>query len=436
VALAPDSRLNGAVSRRLPLLLASVLACAVGKGNPGSPDAAPDVMPATDAGGVVFNDMTNVANWVLFDTTMVDPGASGYFGAAFDGRFVYFSPVQGSPIALEYDTQGAFTAAKSWATFMLGDDAGADKSFVGAAYDGRYLYLPPFGQPAPIMSRYDTQGAYTSASSWATVDLASVAPTGGTSFAGAVFAAGHVYLPPYGNSVALSFDTTAPLASSTSWEPFDATSLIGSGFLACSGTFDGRYVYFAPFSSGQVLRFDTSAPFSAGTSWTMFDATTIDPRATAFEGAVFDGQFVYFVPAGAQFTATFTVRYDTHQPFGQTGSWSSFDIKQLNASAGGYVGGAYDGRFVYYVPYGGAKGLSGLVARYDTQGTFTMAAAWQTIDLTTIDPNAQGYAGAAFDGRYLYLSPNLSAGSPAHLAARFDARTPPATPTGYSGSFF
>jgi hypothetical protein len=383
---------------------------------------------ASNDAGVAYSDMTNVSNWSFFDTTTVDPNASGYFGAAFDGRYVYFSPVQGSPIALEYDTHGAFTAAKSWATFVLGDDAGTDNRFVGAAYDGRFLYLPPFGQSAPVMARYDTQGTYTSASSWTSTNIATVVTNASTGVAGAVFASNHVYLAPYGNSVAVAYDTTAPLAMASSWTSFDATSLVGAGYVACSGASDGKMVYFAPFSNGMVLRYDASAPFAAAPSWSAFDATTLDPRATAFEGAVFDGQFVYFIPAGAIFTATFAIRYDTHKTFSDGASWEAFDIKNANNNAGGFVGGAFDGRYVYYVPYGGAKGLSGLVARFDTQAaSFGTASAWQTIDLTTLNANAQGYATAAFDGRYLYLSPNLSAGSPAHIVARFDARTPPSS---------
>jgi hypothetical protein len=429
------------LSRGWLLLLLGLVpfACAVGKspnGDAGLVDATPD-MGAGDAAVVTWNDMTNAANWTFFDTTTVDPGAAGYFGAAFDGRYVYFTPVQGSPIALEYDTTGGFTAAKSWSTFMLGDDAGAGKSFVGAAYDGRYLYLPPFGQPSPVMARYDTQGTYTSNGSWTTLDLTSVAPTAGNGVAGAVVVGGRVYAPPYGNSVALDYDTTMPFAIATSWNAFDATALVGASYVAVSGTTDGKFVYFAPFSSGLVLRYDTSAPFSAAPSWTTFDTTTVNADAPAFEGAVFDGQYVYFVPSGAQFTASLVVRYNTQGTFSDGGSWDTFDIKQSNATAGGFVGGAFDGRFVYFVPYGGAKGLSGVVTRYDTtQASFGSVGSWQSFDLTTLNPNAQGYASAAFDGRYLYLSPNLSAGMPAHFVARFDSRSPPAVPATYTGSFF
>jgi hypothetical protein len=69
-----------------------------------------------------------------------------------------------------------------------------------------------------------------------------------------------------------------------------------------------------------------------------------------------------------------------------------------------YVGGAYDRqRYVYFVP-----SASGLLTRYDTTGSFASASSWTTFDLTTIDPALDGFDGAAFDGRYLYLAPGVS----------------------------
>lgn len=386
----------------------------------------------------MYGNLTSQTSWAFFDTTMVNPGASGYFGGAFDGRYVYFSPVgQARGVALEYDTRAAFTVTKSWTTFALEDDAGDDDKFVGAAFDGRYLYLPPFAQASPVLSRYDTQGTYSSAASWTSVALASVTTSSPKGTAGAVYASHHVYFPPYANGVALAYDTTAPMTSASAWSSHDASLLVGSSFVACSGASDGKYVYFAPYSSGLMLRYDMSMAFTATGAWATFDTTALNASAGGFEGAVFDGRYVYFVPAGAQFTATLTVRYDTTMPLASTGAWETFDIKGASAAAGGFVGGAFDGRYVYYVPYGSSTGMSGLVVRFDTtQPSFSAVSAWQTFDLTTLNPTARGYAGAAFDGRYVYLVPNLSGGVHAHLVARFDARTPPAIPPSDVGSYF
>ncbi len=61
--------------------------------------------------------------------------------------------------------------------------------------------------------------------------------------------------------------------------------------------FDGRYVYFAPNYSGNVVtRYDTLVPFASATSWGTFDPATLNASVKGFQGVAFDGQYVYFVP--------------------------------------------------------------------------------------------------------------------------------------------
>ena len=75
----------------------------------------------------------------------------------------------------------------------------------------------------------------------------------------------------------------------------------------------------------------------------------------------------------------------------------------MNAGAVGFAGTAFDGRYVYLVPYNGAK--SGLVTRYDTTALFAEKGSWSTFDLTIMNSEAKGFYGAAFDGQYVYLAP-------------------------------
>jgi hypothetical protein len=49
---------------------------------------------------------------------------------------------------------------------------------------------------------------------------------------------------------------------------------------------------------------------------------------------------------------------------------------------------------------------------------------------------AKGYAGALFDGRYLYFVPTGDGTVGSGLVARFDAKSPPSMPSFYSGSFY
>jgi hypothetical protein len=192
--------------------------------------------------------------------------------------------------------------------------------------------------------------------------------------------------------------------------------------------YDGRYLYYSPFYdgttySGLALRHDTQQAFNAG--WNVFDMATINMGARGFIGSIFDGRFVYFVPTYNGSDNGLIVRYDSQSPFGQMGSWTSFDVSTKNAAAKKFEGGQFDGRYVYFSPRGA------VVARYDSQGSFGSLGAWDTLDLTSIDANAKGFIGSAFDGRYVYYG-NYDTGT----IARFDAKTPSSLPPKPQGSFF
>ena len=94
-------------------------------------DAAPDVGPAdativdaTDAADAAeaeaaappphYNDVTSLSNWEAFDITTIVGKGIGYWGGAFDGRYVYYMPNNYAGVfhaqLLRYDTHGAFTS--------------------------------------------------------------------------------------------------------------------------------------------------------------------------------------------------------------------------------------------------------------------------------------------------------------------------------------
>ena len=55
-------------------------------------DAGANADAASDSVATVYHDMTNPAFWSTFDLTVVSPSAKGFVGAAFDGRYVYLVP--------------------------------------------------------------------------------------------------------------------------------------------------------------------------------------------------------------------------------------------------------------------------------------------------------------------------------------------------------
>ena len=124
----------------------------------------------------------------------------------------------------------------------------------------------------------------------------------------------------------------------------------------------------------------------------------------------------------------------TQAAFGLPGSWTTFDVSTVNAGAKGFFSAAFDGRYVYLVPYNNGA-YHGIVTRYDTQAAFGTSGSWTTFDVSTVNAGAKGFNGAAFDGRYVYLVPNYN-GADHGIVTRFDAKSPPSLPSGWNASFY
>jgi hypothetical protein len=184
------------------------------------------------------------------------------------------------------------------------------------------------------------------------------------------------------------------------------------------GAYDGqRYVYFVPTSTGLLTRYDTTGSFASAGSWTVFDLTTVDPTLTGFNGAAFDGHYLYLAPG-----ASSTVRFDTTQSFTSTSSYTSFSLATLGDGSVWprvFDGAAYDGHYVYFVP--DLLGADCLAVRYDpTTGNFTDPSSWSTYNVSQTGAPG-GFAGVAFDTRYLYFAPWGNALSdPLSVVTRFD----------------
>ncbi|MCK4343445.1 MAG: thrombospondin type 3 repeat-containing protein [Phycisphaerae bacterium] len=266
----------------------------------------------------------------------------------------------------------------------------------------------------------DPGAGFCDVSSWATYDPGDHGvgndPDG---YADAVFDGRYVYFAPNYNGSedsgeVLRYDTDGSFSGALSWTTFDAKAypLEANGGYG-DAVFDGRYVYFVPaLYHGEVLRYDTAGGFADLSSWETFDTMTHPVEAKGgYSGGVFDGRYIYFVPYhNATIFHGEVLRYDTHGGFSNPLSWAMFDVKVSPVGAkGGYNDAIFDGRYVYFVPYSDSWGLvfHGEVLRYDTAGSFFAPSSW-----TTYDPGAHGvgddpagYVGAVFDGRYVYFAP-------------------------------
>ncbi len=175
--------------------------------------------------GAAFED---AAAWSTFDTTRVNGIADEFFGAAFDGQYLYFAP-RANGVAVRFDTKaaGGFGAVASWSSFnvtpVVAREGGGAPSFLGAAFDGRFVYYAPITPGFGVVARYDTLSPFGAACAWSTVDLTQ-APNGDggySNFAGAIFDGTYVYFVPSSGGVVARFHARAPEAT----EPFQGSFL-------------------------------------------------------------------------------------------------------------------------------------------------------------------------------------------------------------------
>jgi hypothetical protein len=263
--------------------------------------------------------------------------------------------------------------------------------------------VPPSRSPGVDAGDRATYGDLTSTGDWSVTNLAGL-PTG--SYDGSVFDGRYMYFAPDGAvGTALRYDTKLAFGSLRAWSTFDLLGLNADAKYYRGAAFDGRYVYLVPGSAaGKVARFDTASAYRDPASWTIFDANTLGAH-TGFMGATFDGRYLYFVPATR---AAVAFRYDTQGTMTSPSSWSTFAIPSVDAAVGTFAGAVFDGRYLYYVPSASTTGPQGIIARYDVEAPFGLASSWKTLDLSKLEAKATGFKTGAFDGRYLYLVPGWS----------------------------
>jgi hypothetical protein len=94
-------------------------------------------------------------------------------------------------------------------------------------------------------------------------------------------------------------------------------------------------------------------------------------------------------------------------PLGQLGAFTAYAATNVNGlNTVGYAGAVFDGRYIYFVPYQDNVSAHGRVLRYDTQAGFASASSWTAYDASGTGPGgAVGFTGGVFDGRYVYFSP-------------------------------
>lgn len=348
--------------------------------------------------------------------------STGYFGAVFDGRYVYFSPEQHESqathaVVLRYDTHNNFSSRSSYVAYDASKTSGLDvRGFYGAAFDGVYVYFIPrqIGREYyhTRLLRLDTRKEFQDPHAWDAFDLGLKQSAQGAAFDGR-----YLYLVPgftgdptkeneyCGNVIA--YDTQAPFDDPSSYTTVDVKSYLGEE-VGCydGGAFDGRFIYFAPLYNRLAIRYDTRGSLGEPTQWQRFDMAPLG--AGSVVGMVFDGQYLYY----CAYACDTIVRFDTSREFNDPASWQSYDCDFTQGlRTNGFDGGFFDGRFVYFVPFVYGSKAEGYIfhsnfLRYDPRGNFGDPASWNAHDASKVSGlDSVGYNAGAFDGRYFYCAP-------------------------------
>ena len=124
--------------------------------------------------------------WSAYDAGNTAPltNTKGYQGGIYDGKYMYFVPItNGSHYhakVLRYDTALDFSSSFSWLAYDAENTVPLTNTigYYGAIFDGKYVYFVPWfngdDEHGKIL-RYDTIGSdFSSASSWIGYDTGSI----------------------------------------------------------------------------------------------------------------------------------------------------------------------------------------------------------------------------------------------------------------------
>lgn len=322
------------------------------------------------------------------DLTQFRSGSKGYSGVTFDGRYLYFAPLSNGKgeffgEVARYDSQKDFRKSSSWEHFDTSGVSPFSRGFVDGIFDGRYVYLVPFhhdrhhGQ----VTRFDTQLKFQEPDAWAFYDLE------------------------------------------------QQTHESCRGYV--SGSFDGKYLYLSPYQldatshHGRMVRYDTGTDFLDPGSWQSFDSQELWPESRGFHSAVSADGYTYFVPYVRKNRDYhgWVVRNRQAENFKDPSNWEAVDLSLFNSGARGYVGGCFDGHYLYLAPYYNGSERHGLVARLDIRKPFKDRNSWRFFDTTLINPNSRGFFGAIVHGPFIYFLPHCKAEGIYHgQLSRYDRR--------------
>jgi hypothetical protein len=295
---------------------------------------------------------------VALQTVVSTTQAKGFGGAALDSNgMLYFAPFGGlnpstNGLVVRFDTSKLLSDTTAYTTFNVTQLGGSPcTGYGGACFDGRWVYFspafwstqlnvsPPVINPHGFVVRYDSTQPFASTTSWTAINLASQVSASATYFQNCITDGQFVYFVPYNQGVLASFQIGQTLTTLANWTTVDLTQLSVANAAQLShfggATLVGRYLFLTPLGDvsptgtkrSVLARFDTLDPRGVTRSgaWQTVDLQTVSNSTAAcgYQGAITDGPYLYLVPAYNGSAVPPFLRYDTTQALTDSAGWTT-----------------------------------------------------------------------------------------------------------------
>jgi carboxypeptidase T len=372
----------------------------------------------------ITNTFTDLASWEVKDLALIPnrsgntfnvggtPKAVGFHGACYYGGYIYYAPLYNwggsfsygsSGNVVRYNTAMNFNDDLAWEIIDITTFSGMSeaKGFVGVVNYGKFMYFVPYYGNNNLLSGDIVPGAHSG----------------------------------YTSSFVVRYDTSLPFTSAAAWSGYDYLSSIGNGgwgyHLACVGR---GGVYFSPnkrvtvngtLSSSIVLRFNPTnlndpTQFNNPAYWQTFSLTSLSSYCRGMYGCVYADPYVYFAfsdkfpnaygnpPMQDGFQKGIIARYNTYGSFLDYSSWEIYDTDRIVRDKATYLGQTYNCigsiRLI-----DGQKYPDGIRGYFNWQldpgdGYYQSPAREMNSDEWFV--SGTGSAGPSYDGLYVYFPPD------------------------------
>ncbi len=274
--------------------------------------------------------MSNKIRQKDFTTFPSDVNNRNYFGAIFDGRYMWMVPNGAQPYVTKVDTN--YSTEGQMTKYNLSTLPGINLgywAFTGGTFDGTNIWLIP-RQANQLVKINATTGEMTG---YLLPNLSTI--SNGYKFFSGIFDGRYIWLIPYGSRSLIRSDLNGNMVLYDNW-PKDFWAANSLNSLFSGGILIERYLYMMPAGAKQIIKLDILASSDDPNAMTTIDF----PGGGQFYGGAFDGKYIWMCP----WASGLVLKIDK----------DSNDIIQVASGIQGlYSGAIYDGESVWFTPYSG-----------------------------------------------------------------------------------